>query len=611
MDHLLALAVVVPLLTAAAVSAAGPLFGGRRRILDAVAIGAAAATAVMLLIIMVRTAGGDQVYWFGGFHQARGVAIGIDFEAGPVSAGLASLAAVLVTAAMTFSWRYFRRVATYYHALMLIFLAGMTGFCLTGDIFDLFVWFELMGVAAYALTAYRPEERGSLQGALNFAVTNSVGAYLSLSGIGLIYGRTGALNMAQIGTYIGRHPPDGLVTVAFLLIIAGLLIKSAIVPFHFWLADAHAVAPTPVCVLLSGVMVELGLYGIARVYWSVFGLALGHRAAISHVFVALGVLTAVTGALFCFRERHIKRMLAFSTISHAGMFLVGFALFTPLGLAGVAVYVIGHGLVKAALFLCTGVVLHRLGSVNETWLHDRGRHLRVTGIVFTLAAFGLADLPPFATFLGKGFIDDSAWAHGLPWVMGVFIACSILAGGAVLRVAGGVFYGLGDPPSEDPQMAEMAAEETSETDSDKQRTPLTMIIPPAVLVACAAAIALVPQLGGVIQAAAIRFEGQTGYITTVLAGAHVAHPVAPAAAESPGITVSDVLTGTGTAIGALILAFLALYWRRLPLLRRGYEPGAGLTAPIQRFQSGVVNDYVTWIVLGLAVIGGVLALIIR
>ncbi|HYX59549.1 MAG TPA: proton-conducting transporter membrane subunit, partial [Streptosporangiaceae bacterium] len=477
--------------------------------------------------------------------------------------------------------------------------------------FDLFVWFELMGVAAYALTAYRPEEKGSLQGALNFAITNSVGAYLSLSGIALIYGRTGALNMAQIGAFIGRHPPDGLVTVAFLLVMAGLLVKSAIVPFHFWLADAHAVAPTPVCVLFSGVMVELGLYGIARVYWSVFGQALGHREAISHVFVALGVLTAVVGALFCFRERHIKRLLAFSTISHAGMFLVGIALFTPLGLAGAAVYVVGHGLVKAALFLCTGIVLHRLGSVNETWLHGRGRHLRATGVVFTLAALGLADLPPFATFLGKGYIDDSAWAHGLPWVMGVFIACSILAGGAVLRVAGGVFYGLGDAPSEDPQMAEMAAEETSETDSDKQRTPLTMIIPPAVLVACAAAIALIPQLGEVIQAAAVRFEDQTGYITTVLAGAHVAHPVAPAAAESASITVSGVLTGTGATIGALVLAFLALYWRRLPLLRRGYEPGAGLTAPIQRFQSGVINDYVTWIVLGLAVIGGVLALIVR
>jgi multicomponent Na+:H+ antiporter subunit D len=610
-DQLLALAVVVPLLAAAAVSAAGPLLRARRRVLDAVAIGVAASVAVMLLVIMFRTAGGDQVYWFAGFRPAHGIAIGIDFDAGPLSAGLASLAAVLVTASMTFSWRYFERVATYFHALMLIFLAGIVGFCLTGDIFDMFVWFELMGVAAYALTAYRPEERGPIQGALNFAITNSVGAYLSLSGIGLIYGRTGALNMAQIGQSIDQHPPNRLVVVAFLLILAGLLIKSAIVPFHFWLADAHAVAPTPVCVLFSGVMVELGLYGIARVYWSMFGQALGHRAGISHVFLALGILTAVVGALFCFRERHIKRMLAFSTISHAGIFLTGIALLTPLGLTGTAVYVAGHGLVKAALFLCTGIILHRLGSVNETWLHGRGRPLRVTGVVFTLAGLGLADLPPFATFLGKGYIDTSAGAHGVPWTLAVFIVCGILTGGAVLRVAGGVFYGLGDPPSEDPGMAKAAAEEKSETDSDKQRTPLTMIIPPAVLVAAALVIGLVTQLGPAVQAAAIRFEDQAGYNATVLAGAHVLHPVAIAAAESTGITATDVLTGVGSTLGALILAFLALYWRRLPLLRRGYEPGAGLTAPLRRFQSGVVNDYVTWIVLGLAGLGGVLALVIR
>ncbi|MGH3258017.1 MAG: complex I subunit 5 family protein [Streptosporangiaceae bacterium] len=611
MDQLLALVVVVPLLAAAAITAAGPLFSGRRRALDAVAILVAASVAIMLVLILVRTAGGDQVYWFAGFRPTHGIAIGIDFEVGSLSAGLASLAAVLVTAAMTFSWRYFKQVATHYHVLMLTFLAGLVGFCLTGDIFDLFVWFELMGVSAYALTAYRPEERGPIQGALNFAITNSVGAYLSLSGIAVIYGRTGALNMAQIGAYLDRHPPSGLVVVAFLLIISGLLIKSAIVPFHFWLADAHAVAPTPVCVLFSGVMVELGLYGIARVYWSMFGQALGHRAAISHVFLALGVLTAVVGALFCFRERHIKRMLAFSTISHAGVFLAGFALLTPLGLAGTAVFVIAHGLVKAALFLCTGVILHRLGSVNETWLHGRGRHLRITGLVFTLAGLGLADLPPFATFLGGGWIDASAAAHGLGWVTPVFVICTVLAGAAVLRVAGGVFYGLGDAPSEDREMAAMAAEETGETDSGRQRTPLTMIIPPAVLVAAAAAVGLITRLGPAVEAAAIRFEDQAGYNATVLAGAHIAHPVALAAAEPAGLTLADVLTGTGSAAGAAALALLALYWRRLPLLRRGYEPGAGLTTPIRRFQSGVVNDYVTWIVLGLACLGGVLALVVR
>jgi hypothetical protein len=160
-------------------------------------------------------------------------------------------------------------------------------------------------------------------------------------------------------------------------------------------------------------------------------------------------------------------------------------------------------------------------------------------------------------------------------------------------------------------MAKAADEEKSETDSGKQRTPLTMIIPPAVLVVMALVMGLLTPFGPAVQAAAIRFEDQAGYNATVLAGAHITHPVAIAAAEGAGITAADVLTGAGSTVGALILAFLALYWRRLPLLRRGYEPGAGLTAPLRRFQSGVVNDYVTWIVLGLACVGGVLAFIVQ
>jgi multicomponent Na+:H+ antiporter subunit D len=606
-DQLLPLPVVLPLLAAAAIGALNPLLRRQRRILDSVAIATSAVVAGLLVVIMIRVAHHDQTYWFGGFRPHHGIAIGIDFEVGPLSAGLACLAAVLVTGGMVFSWRYFERVATYYHVLMLVFLAGLTGFCLTGDIFDMFVWFELMSVAAYVLTAYRPEERGSIQGALNFAITNSIGAYLALSGIAVVYGRTGALNMAQIGQDLTRHRPDGLVVVAFVLIVTGWLIKGAIVPFHFWLADAQAVAPTPVCVLFSGVMVELGLYGVARIYWSMFGQALGNRATITHAFLAFGLLTAIVGALFCFRERHIKRVLAFSTISHAGMFLVGIALLTPAGLAGTAVYVAGHAMVTAALFLCIGIVLHRLRSVNETWLHGRGRRLPVTGVIFTLAAFGLAGLPPFATYLGQGWIGAASSARGMTWIIAPLIFASAVVGGAVLRVAGGVFYGLGDPPSESLQMAEESSEETSETDEGRQRTPLTMIIPPAVLIAAAAAIGLLPGLGAVAERAAVRFQDQAAYNTIVLSGARAAHIVTPYPAGPAGVTVTDVFIGLATAAGAVALAFLALYWRRLPLLRRGYEPGTGLVRPLRRFQSGVVNDYVTWIVLGVACLGGALA----
>ena len=611
MDQLFALVVTIPLLMAAALLAARPVLRDKEQVRDWLAVAVAASVAVMLGILALRTSAGS-VYWFAGFRPAGGVAVGVDFEADPLNAGLACLGAVLMTAAMIFAWRYFPQVGTYFHVLMLTFLAGVCGFCLAGDVFDLFVWFELMGVSAYALTAYRPEERGPIQGALNFAITNSVGAYLSLTGIALIYGRTGALNMAQISRYVSGHPADGLVVIAFLFIITGLLVKAAIVPFHFWLADAHAVAPTPVCVMFSGVMVELGLYGIARMYWSVFGAALGHRAAISHVFLVLGVLTAIVGALFCFRERHVKRLLAFSTISHSGMFLAGFALLTPLGLAGAALSVLAHAFVKGALFLGAGIVLHRLHSVNETWLHGRGRHLRVTGVMFTLAALGLADLPPFGTFLGKGWITDSV--GGGPWLAAVFFACTVLTAGAVLRVAGGVFYGLGDPPGEDTRMAAEANEETGETESGRQRTPLTMLVPPCVLVALGVAAgiaAMTPRWAAALESAATRFEDQRAYASLVLNGVRTAHPAALYPQAPATVTAVSLITALCSVAGAVLLALAALYWRRLPLLRRGYEPAPGLAAATRRFQSGVINDYITWLVTGVAALGGILATIIR
>jgi multicomponent Na+:H+ antiporter subunit D len=136
-----------------------PGFGhypGRTATSSSVAIATSAVVAGLLVVIMIRVAHHDETYWFGGFRPHHGIAIGVDFEVGPLSAALAALAAVLVTAAMVFSWRYFERIATYYHVLMLAFLAGMTGFCLTGDVFDMFVWFELLSVAAYALPPTGP-----------------------------------------------------------------------------------------------------------------------------------------------------------------------------------------------------------------------------------------------------------------------------------------------------------------------------------------------------------------------------------------------------------------------------------------------------------------------
>lgn len=336
------LPVAVPLVVAALLAA------GRDRwprwFADAVSLGTAIFNIGVTARLLELSLAQPIVYWMGGWRPRAGVAIGISFSIDPIGAGAALLASVLVAAAFVFSLKYFESIGTLFHVLMLVFLAGMCGFALTGDLFNLFVWFELMGAAAYALCGYKTEDPKTLQGALNFSVTNTVGAFLALTGVALLYGRTGALNMAQIGRALASGPrssPDALTLAAFAFITCGFLVKAAAVPFHFWLDGAHAVAPTPVCMLFSGIMVELGLYGAIRVYWAVFAGALGtHEAQLRGVLTGFALLTALVGGVMCFAQTHLKRLLAFSTVSHMGIMMMGVSMLNPSGLAAIAVYVL-------------------------------------------------------------------------------------------------------------------------------------------------------------------------------------------------------------------------------------------------------------------------------
>lgn len=599
-------AVVVPLAAAGLLTA-----GGRwipRFLLDLGALVAAATTTVLTGLLLAQTsdAPGSRVITYVGDWTpvgppGQGVTVGVVLSADPLGAAMALLAAVLTCLVLVYSWRHFAVDGPAFHALMLLLMAGLVGFSVTGDLFSLFIFFELTSTTAYALTGYLTAQDQPSQGALTFGATTTVAGVFFLVGISLLYAETDALGLAPIGRVLAEQPPDVLVVAAFVLVVGGLLVKSAVVPFHFWTADAEAVAPTPVCVMLSCSMLAVAAVGVARVYWTVFSGSLAPES-VRWPLMGVGIVTALVGGLMCVMQHHLKRMLAFATVAHGGLFLVGVGAVGPEGLAGLAVDALGHAGVEGALFCLVGILLHRYATISEGALHGKARHLQITGGLVVVGGLGLAGLPPFGTGLGKAITEHAA---GPWWVAAVGITTGALTASAVLRMWARVFLGVGRPAPEDQSSRQFdepsnRARETAGPNPG-ERLSATMFVPAVLLLAAALAVGLWPGLRDWATHAGAVLIDRPGFAAQVLDGVV---PASIPAEHIEGWSTKRLLLGLlapGLAVG---LAFFTV--RGL-----GTAMESRLAAPlrvIRGLHSGHVGDYIAWQIVGAAVLGGIVVL---
>ncbi|HET8551944.1 MAG TPA: proton-conducting transporter membrane subunit [Gammaproteobacteria bacterium] len=544
-------------------------------------------TALIFSLILVGLCGwlasralhGPIVHWFGAWSPAVSgkprVVLGIGFSVDPASAAVAAFCALIFAASFVFAWGYFDKVHAHFHILMLLFLAAMIGFCFTRDLFNLFVWFELMSMAAFALTAY-PLEKSSLEGAFNFTVTNALGSYLMLAGVALLYARTGTLDFVTMGRIIAHGAPDPVIAGGFCLIAAALLTKAAIVPFHMWLSDAHAVAPSPVSVIFSGVMVGLGLFGLLKLIAIVFAADAQIMALVHIGLLWLGIATAIVGGLMAWAQRHLKRLLAFSTISHLGIMLLAVAAVNSTGVKGFLLYFVGHGLVKGTLFMVAGILLARFNSIDELELYGKGKGVWPAGIVMGLAGLLLGGLPWGILHEATDHVHKAG--HGMAPVIAIVVGTS-LTGAAVLRAALRIFPGWSGVPG-------IEFVSPTEREREQQDRPLWLMLLPCVVLL---AIALLPP--GLVES--FTHDAATGLISKT------AEP-----------------SGGGTIMTAIAFALTILIPAASLLRQRATRRWARVAARIEtlpfralhRLHSGRVTDYIVWMMVGLAVMASVLRL---
>jgi len=566
------LPVAIPLIAAAVLMGLGHWVPVRLARLFAVVV--SLSVLVLCAVLVVGSRHSLVLHWFGGWRPEAGVALGVSFAIDQFGAAGATLAALIVLAAVV-TWLGSDELDAVGLALVMTTLAAAVGFCLTGDIFNLFVFFELMSVSVFGLVAIDASHVGAIRGALQMAVSNSVGAFFVLMGIALLYARTGALNLAQMGNALTSRRSDQLVVTALVLIAVGFLVKAAVVPFHFWLADAAGTAPAPVAMLLVGMVDSLGLYAVARIYWTVFsGISAPHIHALRLVLLVVAGGTALLGAALAWEEARPRRRLAYVSISHTGLMLLGVALLDPNGLAGFGVYAVADGATKAALF-----------AAAHGADHPKHPRPRAAALVLGVGALALAGLPPFATALGKGLIEHGASTSTRPVLLAVLWFSSTLTAAAVIGMA----LEWWNHPMEAAQ---------------SQSRGWGWAAVSGALLAVVAAWGVVP---GVARAAVRAADGLTN--RAAYAAAVLATPAAgtrPRQTPTPGLGVEPLLLGL-----AAVLVATGLAVERRRRVSHGHEPSAVMTQPWTILKSRSIGDAVTWLTVGTALLGAGVTLAFR
>ncbi|GAB3568095.1 Na+/H+ antiporter subunit D [Spelaeicoccus albus] len=323
-----------------------------------------------------------------------------------------------------------------FHPTYLIMTAGVSDAFIAGDLFNMYVGFEILLSASYVLLTLGGTE-SRVRAGVTYVVVSLVSSMIFLIAIGFVYGATGTVNIAQLALRLGALPTDVQMLLHVGLLVA-FAIKAAVFPLSFWLPDSYPTAPAPVTAVFAGLLTKVGIYAIIRTETVMFP-----GATLSVPLMWLAGLTMLVGILGAIAQTDIKRLLSFTLVSHIGYMLFGVALGTRAGLAAAIYYVVHHITVQTTLFLVAGLIERRGGSTSLRRLGGLAKVSPILGVLFFIPAMNLAGIPPFSGFLGKlglfraGVADGSWLAYAL---IGAGVATSLLTLYAIGRVWNYAFW---------------------------------------------------------------------------------------------------------------------------------------------------------------------------
>lgn len=420
-------------------------------------------------------------YWMGYWLPEKLWAIGIGLEVDGLGLFVGLIIAITCFLSSIYSVRYMERDSGLekYYVMFLLLTGSMLGFVFTGDLFNMYVMLEIMTFAAVGLTAFRNGLYKSIEAGFKYIVIGSLGSSLILLGTILLYAQVHTLNMAQIAALLhtqGFTSPITVLALAFMLV--GYAVKAFLVPCHTWPPDAHMSAPSSISMLLSGVMSKTGVYGLIRLVYMIYqSMGLTHM---QFLIVFWGTITMFIGVTMALIQTDFKRLLAFHSVSQIGYVVTGLGIGLAakgtgiLGTMGGLYHMLNHAMFKCLLFLTAGAVLYTTGTTDLNKLGGLSKKMPFTAAMFLIGAASIAGIPPFNGFVSKWLIYQATYEAGYAPVTIIALLVSVMTLASFVKVAQSVFFG-----------------QLSDEHKDAKEVPWLMRIPMAIL-------ALICLLGGVL-----------------------------------------------------------------------------------------------------------------
>ncbi|KGR91674.1 monovalent cation/H+ antiporter subunit D [Ureibacillus massiliensis 4400831 = CIP 108448 = CCUG 49529] len=357
---------------------------------------------------------------------------------------MVSVLLVLTTLVLTFFivWYGFesinkKREQFFYYSGVMFIVTGVNGAFTTGDIFNLFVFFEVLLMASYLLIVLGGE-KAQLRESIKYILVNVISSALFVITVAYLYSVIGTLNMADISVKIAEFNQPGIITVIAVLFLLVFGMKAAIFPLYFWLPGAYAAPPIPVLALFGALLTKVGIYAIMRTYTLFFT----HDIAFTHdLLLILAVITVIAGGIGALAHFDVKQIIIYNIVIAVGVILFGVAQMNEVALEGAMLYLVHDMIIKAALFMLIGIVIYLTGTSNLRKMGGLIKHYPALGWFFFIAALGLTGVPPLSGFIGKLLIIQGGFEAGNIWTSIFILASSLVVLLSVIRIFIYAFWG--------------------------------------------------------------------------------------------------------------------------------------------------------------------------